>query len=194
MGELQRRTGQESFHQAGHKLSHRLLDFWRWSSSELLGNTQRGVLAEYLVALDLGVADGFRTEWDAFDLQTSNGISVEVKSGAYVQSWHQDRPSKISFGIAPTRGWDAETGKYDTDRKRQAQVYVFAVLGEKNQTEVDPLDVSQWRFHVLPTQVLNDRVGGQKTLTLGALMKLEPEIVRHGEVNVAVQRASRTES
>jgi hypothetical protein len=36
-------------------------------SSELLGNTLRGVFAVYFVALDLGVAEGFRTEWDAFD-------------------------------------------------------------------------------------------------------------------------------
>ena len=194
MGETDRKTGQENFHQDGHQLEHRVLDFWRWSSSELMGNTLRGVLAEYLVALDLGVADGLRTEWDSYDLKAAMGTTVEVKSGAYVQSWHQDRPSKISFGIAPTVGWDAGTGKYDTDRKRQAQVYVFAVLGEKHQTKVDPLDVSQWRFHVLATRVLNDRLGEQKTLTLGSLMKLEPEIVAHGEISVAVQRASRTGS
>ena len=30
-------------------------------SSELLGNTLRGVFAVYFVALDLGVAEGFRT-------------------------------------------------------------------------------------------------------------------------------------
>jgi hypothetical protein len=194
MGETDRKTGQENFHQDGHQLEHRVLDFWRWSSSELMGNTLRGVLAEYLVALDLGVADGLRTEWDSYDLKAAMGTTVEVKSGAYVQSWHQDRPSKISFGIAPTVGWDAGTGKYDTGRKRQAQVYVFAVLGERNQTKVDPLDVSQWRFHVLATRVLNDRLGEQKTLTLGSLMKLEPEIVAHGEISVAVQRASRTGS
>ena len=96
----QRLTGQEELHRNGENLG------WRWSASELLGNTLRGVLAEYPVAVDLGVANGIRTEWDAFDPQTSDGTTVEVKSGAYVQAWHQDRPSKISFGIAPTLGWE----------------------------------------------------------------------------------------
>ncbi|MBT3194140.1 MAG: hypothetical protein HN341_16470 [Verrucomicrobia bacterium] len=187
-------TGHEPFHRAGHQLEHRVLNFWRWSSSELLGNTLRGVLAEYLVALDLGVADGFRTEWDAFDLQTSTGITVEVKSGAYVQTWHQDRPSKISFGIAPTRAWDPTTGTYGTEYRRQAQVYVFCVLGEKDQAEADPLDLHQWQFHVLAAQVLNGRLGEQKTLTLGSLLKLGPDTVAHGQINVAVQRASMTGS
>jgi hypothetical protein len=183
-------TGQEMFRRGGEHIDARLLDFWRWSASELMGNTLRGVLAEYLVALDFGVTDEIRNEWDAFDLRTSDGIAVEVKSGAYVQAWHQDRPSKISFGIAPTRAWDPTTGTYDTQYKRQAQVYVFCVLGEKHQRQVDPLDLRQWEFHVLATQVLNDRLGEQKTLTLGSLLKLEPEKITHGGISEAVQRVS----
>jgi len=182
-------SGQEPFNHAGHQLALCVLDFWRWSSSELLGNTQRGILAEYLVAVDLGVADGIRTEWDPYDLKTAGGITVEVKSGAYVQAWHQERPSRISFSIAPTRAWDPVTGTYGTEHKRQAEAYVFCVLGEKEQREVDPLDLRQWRFHVLPTRVLNDRLGEQKTLALGSLLKLEPEIVNFGQISDAIERA-----
>ena len=112
-----------------------------------------------------------------------------MKSAAYLQAWHQDRPSPISFGIAPTRAWDPETGKYDTEHKRQAQVYVFCVLGEREQSEVDPLDVSQWMFYVLLTDTLNERLGEQKTLTLGSLMRLEPEMVGFEEISGAVERA-----
>lgn len=187
----ERLTGEEVLHSAGRPLERNLLDFWRWSSSELLGNTLRGVLAEYLVALDLGMADRFRTEWDAFDLQTSDGISVEVKSGAYLQAWHQERPSKIAFGIAPTRAWDPGTGTLGTERRRQAHVYVFCVLGEKGQLIVDPLDVNQWRFYVLATRVLNDRLAEQKTITLGSLMKLKPEVVNFGGIRNATARTSR---
>jgi hypothetical protein len=152
-------TGQEPLHRAGQPLDTRLLDFWRWSASDVLSNALRGVLAEYLVAVDLGVADGIRTEWDRYDLQTRRGITIEVKSAAYAQSWHQKRPSKITFGIAPTLGWDPETGESDTDRKRQAQVYVFCVLGKKDQPDVDPLDVSQWQFYVLATEILDRELG-----------------------------------
>ena len=34
-----------------------MLDFWRWAFSDLRDNTQRGVLAEFLVALALGHRD-----------------------------------------------------------------------------------------------------------------------------------------
>lgn len=43
----------------------------------------RGVVAEFLVACDLGIVDGFRAEWGPWDLETKSGIKVEVKSSAY---------------------------------------------------------------------------------------------------------------
>ena len=78
--------------------------------------------------------------------------------------------------------------------KRQAQIYVFCVLGEKEQRNVDPLDVRQWRFHVLATQVLNDRLGEQETLTLGSLLRLKHEKVTHGDITGAVEQSSRARS
>ena len=185
-----RLTGREPFHRSGKQLGPALLDFWRWVDSDLLSNTLRGRLAESLVAVDLGVADGTRTEWDPYDLQTAEGVTVEVKSAAYLQAWHQRRASPISFGIAPTLAWDPDTGEFGKRRKRQAQVYVFAVLGEGDQTVVDPLDVAQWRFCVLPTKTLNRGVGDQKTLSLGALLRLGPAEVGLGGINEAVHTAA----
>ena len=37
-----------------------LLDFWQWLGSDLVSNAFRGLLAEYLVALAVGAADGAR--------------------------------------------------------------------------------------------------------------------------------------
>ena len=116
---MTRLTGKEPFHHAGRALPSRALDFWSWVDSDLLSNALRGRLAEYLVAVDLGVADTIRTEWAPYDLEASGGISVEVKSSAYLQTWHQRCPSTISFGIAPTRAWDPDTGRYGSERKRQ---------------------------------------------------------------------------
>lgn len=62
--------------------------FWRWSASDLVSNTMRGVLAEYIVALAMGIdtEEGVRREWDAYGLVLGDGTKVEVKSAAYIQS------------------------------------------------------------------------------------------------------------
>ena len=75
-----RKTGSEPFHINGTPLEDRLLSFWQWSSSELVGNVLRGVLAEFIVASDLGCISDVRQEWDAYDIETLDGIKVEVKS------------------------------------------------------------------------------------------------------------------
>ena len=39
---------------------------------------------------------------------------------------------------------------------------------------IDPLHLEQWKFYVLPTSILNEQCGEQKTLTLNALKALNP--------------------
>jgi hypothetical protein len=101
---VKRKTGDEPLHLAGHSTEFNLLGFWQWAFSNLASNALRGVLAEYIVACDLGVSAGTRTEWDAYDLKTPEGIKVEVKSAAYLQSWQQSAHSKVCFDIRPTFG------------------------------------------------------------------------------------------
>lgn len=183
-------TGNEPIHRGGKQTGLRVLDFWRWTSSDLLGNAVRGRLAEYLVAVDLGIADGVREEWVAYDLDAPGGIKVEVKSSAYVQTWHQDRPSNISFQISPTYGWDPNTGQSGDRRKRHADVYVFALLGEEDETEIDPSDVDNWRFYVLATRVLDSELGDQGSVSYNRLLGLRPEEVRFGDIKEAIERAA----
>ncbi|MCB0035652.1 MAG: hypothetical protein KDE51_16580, partial [Anaerolineales bacterium] len=64
------KSGQEPFTDNGQPLPLTLLDFWQWSSSDLVNNALRGVLAEFIVASALGCQTPTRTEWDAYDLQT----------------------------------------------------------------------------------------------------------------------------
>jgi hypothetical protein len=44
-------------------------DFWQWAYSDLLQNTTRGVLAEYIVAVLLNVDQTPRNPWLPFDLR-----------------------------------------------------------------------------------------------------------------------------
>ena len=62
------KTGQEPFHAAGRVLNRKLLDYWRWAGSDLLSNTSRGILAEFLVESALGMNEEVRTEWGLYDL------------------------------------------------------------------------------------------------------------------------------
>lgn len=184
-----RKQGSERFHSAGRDVGIDVLAFWQWSGSDLLSNALRGKLGEFLVACDLGVSDGIRNEWDSFDLRTKAGARVEVKTSAYLQSWHQERLSKVSFGIAPTYAWEGSTNRFSTERKRHADVYVFCLLAHKDKKTVEPLNVSQWEFFVLPTRLLNEAFGSQKTITLSSLKKLNPIQVEFGSILSAVDSA-----
>ena len=48
-------------------------DFWQWAFSDLLQNTTRGILAEYIVALLLGNDCQIRNPWSAYDLKLADG-------------------------------------------------------------------------------------------------------------------------
>lgn len=86
--------------------------FWQWAYSDHLSNANRGVLAEYIVGMAVGATEKPRVEWDKYDLVTPGGVSIEVKSSAYLQSWNNPKPSTIVFDIAPRTWWDAATNTY----------------------------------------------------------------------------------
>ena len=150
-------------------------EFYAWAYHDLLANTTRDVLAEYIVARALGIDTKkiTRVEWDKHDLEV-DGIGVEVKSAAYVQSWHQDQDlsSMISFNIGPAKWWDARTNTYAANTERSADVYVFCLLNGTKRADINPLDVTQWTFHVLATSILNQKALAQKTIRLGPLIAL----------------------
>src|SRR5207248_1082121 len=124
---------------------------------------------EFLVAQALGIADGERADWDAYDLRSRGGATIEVKSAAYLQTWAHKTLSVISFDIAPTRFWDAATNEMAPESRRQADLYVFALLKHQDKKTLDPMDVAQWVFFALPTAVLNARLPAQKQLGLVGL-------------------------
>lgn len=167
-------SGNERLHSDVVKVEATVFDFWRWSVSDLLSNATRGRLAEFIVALAVGinVKDEVRDEWGAFDLTTPEGIKVEVKSAAFIQSWAQMKHSTISFRVPKTRAWNANTNIQEKESRRQADVYVFALLAHKEQETIDPLNLDQWHFYVLPTQVLDERTRSQHSITIRSLEKL----------------------
>lgn len=147
-------------------------DFWRWAYSNINDNASRGRFAEFIVCAALGCADGTRTEWDPYDIMWE-GIKIEVKSSAYLQTWAQKDLSRIVFGIQPTHYWDSTTSTSDDTAHRQADVYVFCIENCKEQADgnPNPLDLSQWEFRVIATEIL-DQLGDQKTISLAQLERI----------------------
>ncbi len=144
----------------------------------MANNTLRGRLAEFLVAHALGLAQNVRSEWEAYDLQLPDGRRIEVKSSAYIQAWAQHAESVPSFAIGPTRAWDPSTNAWAPAdaRRRQADLYVFALLAHRERATVNPLDLTQWVFYVLPAAVLDARVAGQRRIGLARLLGLDPVV------------------
>jgi len=183
-----RKEGRESFHSNGRQLPFDLLSYWQWSASDLVSNATRGIVSEYIVACALGLTEnGVRDEWAAYDLETPSGIKIEVKSAAYLQSWHQERLSPVKFVVPKTRAWDADTNTQSQESKRQADVYVFALLVHTDKETVDPLNIDQWHFYVLPTAVLDARKRSQHSITLKSLEKLCSEPTTYDELPKAVE-------
>ena len=137
--------------------------FLRWNSGNLMENRTRGAYAEWLVHQALGLDPGkHRTEWAAVDV-TFGSITLEVKAAAFVQFWSQERPSTISFPI----------------EQRAATAYVFCLLAEQDPTLVNPLDLSQWRFWVVPKAKLH---GERRSIGLQPLIRAYGEGLRFEEL------------
>lgn len=183
----ERMLGTEQIIDENGKTVSTVQEFWRWAYSDLISNAERGALAEYIVACALGINGSVRTAWDRYDLLTEEGISIEVKTSGYLQTWEQGTLSKPVFGIQPTFGWNSETNEYDSERRRQADIYVFCLHKHIDQATLNPLLLEQWEFYVLPTSVINEKFGTQKTVTLPALIKAGAKACTYYELKEIVK-------
>jgi len=182
-------SGLEPFRCSGKPLGPTLLDFWRWSESDLLNSLTRTRLAEFVVATALGAhAEGPRDERSSLELVTPDGVEIRVKSGSFLKSFHQRDLSKVVFipQVYPAH-FHAVSGRRAAYR---AQVYVFALLDHVERATADPLDLDQWRFFVPPTSRLEALVMEQHSLTVPTLDELSGGSVAYNDLKAAVQKAA----
>ncbi len=161
----QRMTGNEAITDECGNTVGNISSFWSWAYSNVMDNAERGALAEYLVACALDVSDNVRINWDSYDLLSRDGVRIEVKSSGYLQSWGQNKLSRLTFGIQPTFGWENSTNTYSDE---------------------NPLDTSQWEFYLLLTANLDEKVGMQKRITLSSLINIGAVKCRYGEIKEKV--------
>lgn len=179
---LSRLDARTPFRDGAAAIGFDLGEFWVWNGSDLVGNTLRGAVAEFLVARSLDIRTEVRDEWNAWDLETVTGLRIEVKCSGYVQAWAQKRASTPSFGIARRAGWTRARGEFSKRRARWSDVFVFALHDHRDKPSTDPLDVAQWRFLLMPTRTLDERCGDQKTITPGALERHGGEWCAYAEL------------
>lgn len=166
-------------------------EFWRWAMSDLLGNRNRGILAEYLVGKALGedALSQPRMEWDCYDL-VYRGCRIEVKSSAYIQTWHTDpeKRSKPSYSVPPHECWDARTASNDFARKRHAHIYVFCIFPlDPVDTRRDVLALDAWGFFVTTTAHLEQHITPETaSLGIAAVRKICGLPVTYADLKSAV--------
>lgn len=165
-------------------------DFWRFALGDLRMNNARGYLAEYLVASALGIEDVRRIEWDAYDI-IWKGITIEVKSSAYLQSWDQRRLSRITFsGLKGTR-FHARYGYDPAGPRYNAMVYVFCVQAATAHDIYDQLDVGQWEFYIVPRSDLE--VLGDKSISLPTVQSRAGNKRSAEQLRDAIESAARNQ-
>lgn len=170
-----------------------MIDYWRWAHSDLINNIDRHALAEFIVASSIGLlrigTEAFRNLLRPYDLLSTEGFRITVKSSAYVRSRDSKHPDHISFGIAPA-GIPMENGKYKMHApiQRSSDVYIFCIYTSMSKDET-PLNLDLWEFYVLATAVLNEKKPTHKTITLPSLMQLNPIQCSYHEIGGAIQTA-----
>lgn len=160
-------------------------NFYNWAYGDLLVNNQRGYLAEYIVAVALGIESQIRLEWEPYDLKYGD-VKIEIKSSAYIQSWEQKKFSNITFDISPTRLLNLENNRYEEERKRQSHIYVFCLLKHKDRETINPTDVTQWEFYVAPTTLLNEKFKEQKRVSLSVLQGNDIKPIGFNEIKNSI--------
>ncbi len=162
-----------------------VVDFWQFALGDLRMNNARGYLAEFIVTRALGVS-AQRVEWAEYDV-LFEGIKIEVKSSAYLQSWEQPRLSRITFtGLKGTR-YTPRAGFDPAGKQFNADVYVFCVQAARDHKSYEVLDLTQWDFYVLPRAVLETR--GYESISLPSLARLTPS-TDLGGIRAAVVEAA----
>lgn len=164
-------AGTERIKNAALCLEHDTVeDFWRWAFGDLKANNVRGVFAEWMVGRILGLPrpDLPRDSWAECDLKTEDGFRIEIKAGAYLQTWEQKAPSRVVFSGLKGQTWNP-TDACSGTATYNADLYVFCVHTEKDPAKWDALDLDQWRFYVLTRQEVE--ATGQRSLALSVLEK-----------------------
>lgn len=189
-------NGNERFRIHDSLRNETVKDFWAWSMSRLLADGPRGDLAEFIVNTALGEdITNAKRGWGECDI-VYNGVRLEVKCSSMLQAWERKTPAKPVFSIGKTLNCDireTETGYRYVGRdglpaKRRSELYVFCLFSGTDRETADPMDLDQWEFYIVPTQLINDKCGDKRTISLSALKTLGISAVDYSGIKTVVDQ------
>jgi hypothetical protein len=123
--------------------------FWQWGLSDLLLNTLRGKLAEFIVSRALGINEPTDVAWAHADLVLPSGVEIEVKSSAFLQSWTQSQLTPPAWkGLRSRRTAQYDDAKWRTDDVATAKgdLLILALFTAKDHGSANPRELAQWSF------------------------------------------------
>lgn len=173
-------TGDEQFSCAGSPLSTTVKDFWAWSMSRLMGDGPRGDLAEFIVNTALGTDTTIpKKGWGECDI-VYNDLRIEIKCSTYLQAWERPSLSKPVFSIAKTVNCDIGEfeggyryiGRDGSPPQRRSELYIFCLFAATERKHADPMKLDQWEFYIVPTKLINEKLGDQRTISLQGIERL----------------------
>lgn len=179
-------SGDELFLDNGKPLGLTMRDFWSFQFSNILHDPDE--IAEFLVAKALGMNEPCNKEyWTLCDIQYRDK-RVEVKETSFFHSFNE--PGKVSknrvFGIQKANSI-YEDQEHENRYERQNDLYVFCLLNGTDREEAWPLEVSHWEFYVVPTAVINQECGDQKTISLSRVRSFATH-VNYSELRRAIDK------
>lgn len=157
------------------ELSFGLLEFWQQKYSNIY-NMQE-VIAEFLVEKALGIDKAQNTDyWTLYDILYRN-YRIEIKETSYYHPWNENGiVSKYrSFGITKANS-NYDIKDCENKFERQNDIYVFCLNTGNTKEESNPMNLNNWEFYIVPTSIINEKCGNNKTITLGKVRKLTQKV------------------
>lgn len=156
-------------------------DFWSWAYSDVLENIHRGYYAEFLVGAALGLLHLPRVGWTGYDFLYRDK-RLEVKSSAYVQSWHKagSKATLPAFSIAERVQWDPDGGSVPSTPVRACDCYVFCLFKSQDRLSANVLDASAWEFYVASTADITSHFAKRRQLPLSVLHSVALPVTYEG--------------
>ena len=152
-----------------------ILELWQQKYSNVY-NMQE-VIAEFLVEKALGMDKSFNSDyWTLYDILYRN-CRIEVKETGYYHPWNEN--GKISsqriFGITMANS-NYEEKDAENKFERQNDIYVFCLNTGTTKETSNPMNINNWIFYIVPTSIINEQCGNNKTISLNRVKEFAKEV------------------